>query len=143
MASVTGAIDRVIDDLALMPVEGFYPTYVVKRTGLPFDSVFNYLLDLVKVGKLILKWEVHCVNYGCDTTIKELDSPPTCFGEIIDCNVCGEEIELTANNLFPKFILDKEYKADRKLYFQDMFKKKRKIPHSKCFCRFKSKKCTY
>jgi len=140
MVSISGKIDKVIDELAMGPINGFYPTYIAKCTDLPLDRVLEYLNILVMVGKLVLKWEIHCENYDCVNTIKEFDVLPTDAGTFY-CDICGEEIEVTEANIFPKFVFNKEYKADRRQYFNDL-KKKHKNLHPKFCVRFKAKKYT-
>ncbi|MBP2646114.1 MAG: hypothetical protein H6Q75_1554 [Firmicutes bacterium] len=127
MASVSGLIDKVIDELTMYPVKRFYPTYVEKCTGLPLKTVFEYLLDLVNANKLELKWEVCCPNYGCAHTVTILDTLPLEVGTTVNCSVCGDEVEITENNLRPIFLVNEEYKESRQAFWVELKKKKREI----------------
>lgn len=120
---VAGKIDSVIDDLVLSRTNRFYPTYIVKCTGIPFEDVYKYLITLVEAGKLNLKWEIICDSPGCCHTLDRLDSFDDVLGKVLPCYMCGEDIEITEENILPVFEIAKDYKNDRKEYFGRLKKK--------------------
>lgn len=122
MATVPGLINETIDEIAQCPVKYFRPSYVAERTQLPISVVFDYLLDLVKMNILHLKWEICCSEYGCNSTIQVLDKMPV-PGSVVTCDFCGEDVEVTQYNLCPIFFLEKDYKADRRSAYSHIKKK--------------------
>lgn len=114
MASVWD-IDRLVDEMSFWPLKKFYPTAVEKQTGLPLHIVFEYLLKLVTSGKLDLQWELRCPNYSCVRTIRVYDELPTELG-FMECPICGEEIEITPDMLFPVFRISQGYKEHIRIY---------------------------
>jgi len=109
MASIWD-IDDWVEEIASMDVKKFYPTAVAKDTGLPLQVVFEHLLSLTNSGKIILLWEIRCPNYECVRNIITTDNPSLYIGKIIDCRICGEEIEVTQNIIFPVFKVAPDYK---------------------------------
>lgn len=103
-------VDDWVDGMASLPVKRFYPTAVAQDTALPLKVAFDRLLQLVKDQKLLLLWEVRCPNYECIRTINVVRDPYQVIGETINCNICGEEIEITPDLVFPVFELNPDYK---------------------------------
>lgn len=98
-----------IEEIASMPVKRFYPTAVAKDTSLPLNEVFEYLLEAVKDGRLILFWEVRCPNLECVRSITF--SPNKIESGDVRCVICGEEIEITPDIVYPVFEVAPEYKT--------------------------------
>jgi len=113
-------VDRAVDEIAMSRIQRFYPTLVAKRTGLPVEVVFERLLQLSIDGKLKLKWEVRCPN--CFRNIIVYDQLPELKDIIYDC-VCGEEVEISRELIFPAFEIDEGYR----LSFSYATTKKNKI----------------
>lgn len=103
-------VDDWVNEMSALPIKGFYPTAVAKDTGLPLQIVFERLLRLTEDGKLQLQWEVRCPNYECIRNIETVDDPSVIIGKIINCNLCGEEIEVTPDLVFPCFKINPVYK---------------------------------
>lgn len=102
-------VDDWISEIASTPVYRFYPTAVAKDTSLPLDEVFLYLLEAVKDERLFLYWEIRCPNLECVRSI--CINPVKINSGEITCNICGEEIEITPDIVFPIFEITPDYRA--------------------------------
>ncbi|QYY44801.1 hypothetical protein ACKE5C_19020 (plasmid) [Aneurinibacillus thermoaerophilus] len=102
-------VDVFVNRVANSQVKHFYPTAAAKYTGLPLHLVFERLLKLVDSKKLVLKWEIRCPSYGCGRTVDTTDKLADKVGEELQC-VCGEDIEVITDIIFPVFELNPEYK---------------------------------
>lgn len=107
-------VDEWVHRVANTRVSMFYPTIVSKQTGLPLENVFERLLDLSKIGQLIVKWEVICPNYSCHRKLFVMDSLGERLGEVLNCYYCGEEVEVTLDNIFPIFGISPEFRDTKK-----------------------------
>lgn len=103
-------VDDWVEEMATIAIEKFYPTAVAKDTGLPLQNVFERLLHLVKDGRLLLLWEIRCPNYECVRNIITTGDPSQFLNRFIECNTCGEEIEVTPDIIFPVLKVTPEYK---------------------------------
>lgn len=97
-----------IDRIAIMPVKYFYPSATAKDTSLPIQEVFECLLDAVNEKMLNIYWEIRCPNLACVRTIS-IDPYKNTSGYVI-CPICGEEIEISPEIVFPIFEVSPEYK---------------------------------
>jgi len=102
-------IDDAVADIAASRIIRFYPTYVAKVTGLPLSEVFERLLMLAKDGKLQLRWEIRCPRDGCARAVEIVDSMPSLSDIVMEC-VCGEDIDVTGDLVFPVFEVCSDYK---------------------------------
>jgi len=103
------AIEKVVEQIAnCHMIKRFYPTIIAKRSGMPLDKVFKYLMDFVDDGMLILKWEIRCSDYNCARTVRTVSKIPK-DGTIVDC-ICGDEVEVTIDNVFPVFEVSLDYR---------------------------------
>ncbi|WP_243555766.1 hypothetical protein [Priestia megaterium] len=105
-----GSIDEAIESIAYSKVVRFYPTIIHKITGLPLETVFEYLLTRVEDKTLILKWEIKCPDYNCQHVIIRTESISDYMGKHIECD-CEEEIEVKNSNTFPVFEINEEFRA--------------------------------
>lgn len=98
-----------IDEISSMPIKRFYPTAVAKDTKLPIDEAYEYLMDAVDSRKLNLLWEIRCPNLEC---IRALSiSPEKITSGEISCPICGMEIIIAPDIVYPVFEISPEYKA--------------------------------
>lgn len=101
-------VNEWIDEVAASPVYRFYPTSVTKDTSLPLDEVFGYLLEAVKDGRLNLYWEIRCTNLECVRSVSI--NPDKAETGDVTCSICGEEIDITPDIVFPIFEITPEYR---------------------------------
>lgn len=107
-------VDTWVEEIAQYRIKRFYPTIVSKDTGLPLQVVFSRLLELVQSRILFVKWEIRCTNYGCSRVMIEADKPSAFLGKSIECEFCGEEVQITVQNIFPVFGIVEGYKESVK-----------------------------
>lgn len=99
----------ILDEIASCAlIEKIYPTFIAKKSGYPLSEVFDILVEFVKEEMLDLEWEVRCTEYGCSRTLKILKELPE-SEETIDC-ICGEDVEITTDNVFPVFVIPYDYR---------------------------------
>ncbi|OPX85533.1 MAG: hypothetical protein A4E53_03527 [Pelotomaculum sp. PtaB.Bin104] len=102
-------VDDWITEAAATPIYRFYPTSVAKDTSLSLEETFTYLLEAVKDNRLKLYWEIRCPNLECVRSISV--SPDKIISGNVTCSICGEEIKITPDIVFPIFEITPEYKA--------------------------------
>ena len=84
------AVETAVDKLAEATlVQKFYPTYISSLTGYSLKDVLPVLMSFVEDGRLIFELEIRCPNYNC---------------------ICGEEIEVTTEDLFPVLSFAEDYR---------------------------------
>lgn len=115
-------VDRWVDRKALGMIRGFYPTALLTEVDYPLHVVFERLLELVNDGKLHLKWEIRCPNYECHRTLDTVDTFPQT--EITYECLCGREVDLSPDVIFPVFEITQEYRKDVRESRQEVVKKK-------------------
>jgi hypothetical protein len=119
---VEDMIRDVVQEIAENKVAKFYPTFVAKATHLPLNTVYGYLLQMVKTGRLILKWEIRCEN-----CYRNIDSVPE-FDEYLDqeisCKWCGHDTFITREHIFPVFAISEKYKEKARQGKENIKKKK-------------------
>ena len=115
-------VDRWVERKALGMIKGFYPTALLTEVDYPLHVVFERLLELVKDGRLHLKWEIRCPNYECHRTIDRVDTFP--HKEITYECLCGQEVDLSPDIIFPVFEITQEYRKDVRESRQEVVKKK-------------------
>ena len=120
--SVAG-LEEIIDKIVLSRTTSFYPEYVVQESGCSYEKVYNYLLNLVTLEKLTLKWDVLCTTPGCCYTIGRYDDYRPLIKREICCRMCGECVLVTDENIFPVFEFNPVYKKERQITLRG-FKKK-------------------
>lgn len=121
---IEDAIRDVTEEIAINPVSKFYPTFVSKATNLPVDVVNEHLLEMVKKGKLELKWEVRCER--CFRNVDTIPVQNAILDEELDC-LCGENVLVNRENVFPVYEINPIYREKIKEKFQ--VKKKRNLLH--------------
>jgi len=102
-------VDDYVDTIATMPIRRFYPTAVAKSTGLPLHDVFERLLLLAKDEKLLLHWEIRCPGYECTRNMEIVDDP-NIAGQTVVCGICGDEVDISPDIMFPVFEVNPKYK---------------------------------
>lgn len=103
-------IEEIIDQIASSRIKKFYPTIIHKLTELPLNQIFNFLLDMVEDGRLILKWEIRCTNYDCSVLLIRTDNIKVYMSETVNCGECDNEIEVNESIVFPVFEINNQYK---------------------------------
>lgn len=98
-------IHQWVRDLQSRPVERFYPSAAAKATGVPLPEAFRQLLGLVNVGCLRLAYEVRCPQCGQVLDVQEVPAPTSLYEQTFSCEICGQDIEVTADNTFPVFFV--------------------------------------
>ncbi|QEL80536.1 hypothetical protein DN407_18655 [Bacillus sp. JAS24-2] len=119
MASVWD-VDSWVDRKVNSFIKSFYPTVVARELELPLSDVFERLLHLVKGGKLNIKWEVRCPD--CSYTIMTLDEFPMSIPSTVFCTRCQDDIDLLAEQIFPIF----EFNPDYRQYIRNSAEMKKK-----------------
>lgn len=114
-------IREVVKEIAEKKVAKFYPTLVAKATHLPVDTVYSYLLQMVKTNRLILKWEIRCEN--CYRNIDTVTDFSEYLGREIICKFCGTDANITKEQIFPAFEISPKYKIKAKLNEENVKKK--------------------
>ncbi|QEV91066.1 hypothetical protein F3129_06460 [Bacillus velezensis] len=116
-------IEEAIDNLAYSRVKRFYPTYICKVTGIPLENTFTYLLSLVEKGILILKWEIRCPDFDCNSIVARVDELSQYINKRIECRGCEEEIFVKKDIIFPVFEINEEYR----IYIKNKKKQKNRL----------------
>lgn len=109
-------IDDFLEFLSLNRVDRFYPTALSKHLNITPSEAFNFLLERAGEGdQLTLIWEARCPECSrtLDITNGKVFSEYDCF--------CGEEVEITQEDLFPVFKINNDFKE----FVRDELKKKR------------------
>ena len=108
---VKKAVETAVDKLAEATlVQKFYPTYISSLTGYSLKDVLPVLMSFVEDGRLIFELEIRCPNYDCGRTIKTIRSTEDIKDiDSLNC-ICGEEIEVTTEDLFPVFSFSEDYR---------------------------------
>lgn len=114
-------VDKWVERKAQGLTKKFYPTALLQDIELPLNVVFQRLLELASDRKLILQFEIRCPNYSCVRTIDTFTTTPkqseyTCL--------CGEDIEVTPDILFPVFEFTDEFKQYARSIRREDVKKK-------------------
>lgn len=125
MSLLVAKIDNIIDQLAMSRMASFYPHYIAQKIGTSDQEIFQYLRELVLNNKLEMKWEVVCSTSGCMHSLGYYDDYKDVLGKQLICSVCGKEVDVTEDNIFPVFSFVKEYRNERKKYLLGGIKKKR------------------
>ncbi|GAA0428929.1 hypothetical protein GCM10008983_01560 [Lentibacillus halophilus] len=105
--------DKVLEFVqmaTLSPVKGFYPTSAAKYVNTSVQTVFPYLIDLVKTEELILVWELRCPNFDCNKTINDSKFESISIDDEMECPKCGYEFEVSNKDFFPRFDISSSYK---------------------------------
>jgi hypothetical protein len=121
-------IDKVVNRIVSQPILDFSPAFISNETNLPLPIVFERLIQLVKEGKLTVKWEIRCPDY-CGRKVIVLDDFPDRINLNLEC-MCGNEFEVTPDMVFPRFEINPEYK--RFVLEEDKPEKKNTSRSSKC-----------
>ena len=103
---VKKAVETAVDKLAEATlIQKFYPTYISSLTGYSLKDVLPVLMSFVEDGRLIFE-----PNYDCGRTIKTIRSTEDIKDiDSLNC-ICGEEIEVTTEDLFPVFSFSEDYR---------------------------------
>ncbi len=90
-------------------IKAFYPQTISRKLNIPIDIVWAQLMTLSNQGgRIHLQYEVKCLeDLNTLTTVEECKA---IIGKELTCEICGERIEVTYNNLYPIFRIDEEYK---------------------------------
>lgn len=117
-------IDEFVELLAVSSVQQFYPTSIPKyASDVSLEVAFDYLLKLCETGELQLLWEAKCPGGNVEFCLRRLDI--TCdYQKLLNneyiCDICGREIRLDKNHIFPVFKISDDYRE----YLRQEFKKK-------------------
>jgi len=111
-------IDSYVEQLASNKnIKNFYPTAVSKALSIPFAEVISRLNDLVKIGYIELKYEIRCdVDFNL---IDIVDDYSDILGSSIECYQCGEDIDITFENIIPVYYINSEYRETLKKKSRD------------------------
>lgn len=90
-------------------VERFYPTAPAKATGLPLGAVFRQLVGLAHIGWLELAYEVQCNKCSVSIAVERIADPTILYEREYACYLCGAEVEVAAENVFPIFFVRGEW----------------------------------
>lgn len=110
------SVDEWLWALRSTPVLRFYPTSAAKATGLPPREALERLMALRHIGWVRLAYEIRC-SCGSTLDVVETDDPSLLYGRRIPCEWCGlgeDEQEVTAEHIFPVFIISEEWRASAK-----------------------------
>ena len=101
-------IDSLIEQLALQNrIKSFYPSYVCKAVNLPLNEVLEKLNFLTEGGYIELQFEIRCDNLDI---LGNVENYSECIGKKIYCINCGQEVEITLNNIFPIYYISDSYR---------------------------------
>lgn len=89
-------------------IEAFYPQTISRKLNIPIDIVLIELASLKEDGRIELKYEIKCLEDL--NTIKTVDDYNKLIGEKVFCEMCGREIEINYNNIYPIFYINNEYR---------------------------------
>lgn len=90
-------------------LERFYPTAAAKATGLPLGAVFRQLVGLTHIGWLELVYEVRCNECNFTLALEHVLDPTELYEKEYSCHICGDDIEVTAENVYPVFFVRAEW----------------------------------
>ena len=103
-------VENILRDIvSYRLVEKFYPTFIAKKTNYSPSTIFDILTTFVDDKTLVLEWEIRCNECECCrtlTVVQELSS----IKESYSCRYCGEDVEITLEDVFPVFSLADEYR---------------------------------
>lgn len=85
-------------------ISEFYTTKAVPELGATQAETFGLLLDAVREGHLILRWELQCSNPICYHTVTTLDQLPEEQSHI-HCPRCGTKNQVIRDVLYPLFVI--------------------------------------
>ncbi|MGL4876136.1 MAG: hypothetical protein ACRC30_15965 [Clostridium sp.] len=106
-------VDKYINDVACIgKVEAFYPQTVSRKLNIPLEIVMAELMKCVQIEKLHLKYEIRCLTDL--NVLKIADSIDELIGENVECNICGEEFQITPSNIYLKFYIDEDFIKEAK-----------------------------
>jgi hypothetical protein len=96
----------VVEQLAIGGAEGFYASYVARRSQADdLGQVISVLVDLVAQGDLTERFEVVCPNPDCGRTAvtfaREEDVP---VGRELECEKCGEPFIVTDSDVVVGYV---------------------------------------
>jgi len=106
-------VDDWVQSVGLI-VDRFYPMAAAKATGLPLVAVFRQLVGLSHIGWLELAYEVRCNACNVSIAIEKVVDPTTLYENDYSCHLCGDEVEITAENVFPIFLVREEWSSGLK-----------------------------
>lgn len=89
-------------------IQAFYPQTISRKLNIPIDIVLIKLSELKEDGRIELKYEIKCLEDL--NTIETVDYYDRLIGEKVFCEICGEEIEINYNNIYPIFYINNEYR---------------------------------
>ena len=89
-------------------VKSFYPHTISRKLNIPLELVVLELPKLIEEGCIELKYEIRCTNDL--TTRNTVDNYKELLNTTVFCDHCGEDIELSYNNVYPIYFITDEYK---------------------------------
>lgn len=102
-------IEGYVEDIAKkIRIISFYPQTISRKLNIPIDIVLIELSELVKKGKIYLKYQIRCLNDL--TTIETVYEYKDILGKEIQCNICGDNIKVTYGNIYPVYYISEEYR---------------------------------
>ncbi|MDF2610057.1 MAG: hypothetical protein K0R92_1531 [Lachnospiraceae bacterium] len=89
-------------------VNYFYPQTISRKLYIPIDLIVIELSKLVNDGVIELRYEIRCSD---DLNIIDtLDNYDDLFNKKVHCEICGDEIEISYNNIYPVYYINPTYK---------------------------------
>ncbi len=102
-------IEDYVEEMAKNPrKDAFYPQTVSRKLNIPLDIVLLELSRLRDDGKIDLKYEIRCLEDL--NTIITVDDYNSLLEKELFCEMCGKEINITYNHVYPIFYINNEYK---------------------------------
>lgn len=102
--------EYVADLASKRRINKFYPQTISRNIGIPLDLVLIELTKLVDDGLILLKYEIRCDEDSDLSTLCVVDNYIDLLNTKKFCEVCGNEIEISYNNIYPIYYIKDEYK---------------------------------
>lgn len=102
-------IQNCVENMACVTtLKSFYPESISRKLGVPLEMTMIELGKLCEDGKLILKYEIKCLeDMHILATVDDYEKK---LGSYIGCDVCGEEIIVDYSNIYPVYYISEEYR---------------------------------
>lgn len=89
-------------------VESFYPQAISRKLNIPIELVLIELEKLIPVGKIFIRYEIKCLEDS--NTICTVNDYKDSLGKKLFCEICGKDITINYNNIYPVYYINEEYK---------------------------------
>ena len=91
-------------------MESFYPQTLSRKLNIPLDLVLIELAKLEESGLVQLKYEVKHNEACVESTLCIVDDCQDLINTEYLCDLCGENITITYNDIYPLYFITDEYK---------------------------------